>query len=84
MPYPHTQDVFDVPSNAPSHQAGAFGMSEVAMSARHHVLDIYGVHLHLATTQREWSTLRRKQTWLVKKPNASGLAAPWLGSVCPP
>ena len=43
-------------------------------AARHHILDIYGVHLHLATTQREWSTLRRKQTWLVKKPNASGLA----------
>lgn len=44
------------------------------MSVRHHLLDIYGVHLHLATNQRDWSTLRRKHKWLAKKPNSSGLA----------
>jgi hypothetical protein len=30
------------------------------MAVRHHVLDIYGAHLHLATTRREWSGLRRR------------------------
>lgn len=30
------------------------------MAARSKVLDIYDVHLHLATSRRDWATLRRR------------------------
>ena len=40
---------------------------------RHHILDIYGVHLHLATNKRDWATLRRKLTFLGKAPTSRGL-----------
>lgn len=45
------------------------------MAIRTHVLDIYGVHLHLATTKREWATLRRRLTFLDKTPTTLGLAS---------
>ena len=44
------------------------------MAVAHHTLDIYGVELHLATTKRDWSTLRRKLTFLNKTPESAGLA----------
>ncbi|WP_426243715.1 hypothetical protein [Nocardioides sp. LHG3406-4] len=31
---------------------------------RHHLLDIYGVELHLATTRRDWAGLRRSFDFL--------------------
>ena len=40
-----------------------------------HVLDIYGVHLHLATTKPEWKKLRRTLTWLDKTPDYMGLTS---------
>jgi hypothetical protein len=38
-----------------------------------HVLDVYGVHLHLATNRRDWATLRRRFDFLPKSPDAIGL-----------
>ncbi|KAB2806985.1 hypothetical protein F9L07_28545 [Pimelobacter simplex] len=45
-----------------------------------HQLDIYGVHLHLATDRRQWSTLRRKLTFLDKTVDHLGLTtfATWV------
>lgn len=45
------------------------------MAVKHHVLDIYGVHLHLATTRRDWATLRRKLTFMGAAPKSLGQAA---------
>ena len=42
---------------------------------RHHVLDIYGVHVHLATSKKQWKRLRRELTFLNEKPEALGLSA---------
>lgn len=43
---------------------------------RTHVLDVYGVHIYLATTKREWSTLRRKLSFLDgPAPSAMGQAS---------
>lgn len=35
---------------------------------RHHVLDAYGCHLHVATDRRGWATLRRRLPGLVDGP----------------
>ena len=40
----------------------------------HHRLDIYGVELHLATTRREWATLRRRLDFLDKTPSSNGIS----------
>lgn len=46
------------------------------MATAHHVLDIYGVHIDLATTRREWATLRRRLSFLDKDPsNYAGLTS---------
>ena len=42
---------------------------------RHHILDIYGVHIHLATNKREWATLRRKLDSLGDAPTSMGQAS---------
>lgn len=45
------------------------------MSVAHHTLDIYGAEIHLATTKRDWSTLRRKLDFLDRAaPESAGLA----------
>lgn len=31
----------------------------------HHVLDVYGAHIHLATDRRAWATLRRRYSGMV-------------------
>jgi hypothetical protein len=38
-----------------------------------HVLDVYGVELHLATTVREWKKLRKRVSFLQRDPAAVGL-----------
>jgi len=40
---------------------------------RHHVLDIYGVHLYLATTPDAWKKLRRRVNYLGDVPESLGL-----------
>lgn len=42
------------------------------MSGATHTLDIYGVDIHLATTEREWKKLRKRLTYLDDTPNAAG------------
>lgn len=42
------------------------------MAPKHHTLDIYDVRLHLATTGRDWGTLRRTIIPLGSKPTALG------------
>jgi hypothetical protein len=37
-----------------------------------HLLDIYDVRINLATTARDWSSLRRKLTFLPDRPNSLG------------
>jgi hypothetical protein len=45
------------------------------VSVEHHTHDIYGAELHLATTRRDWTTLRRKLDFLDKgSPEAAGFA----------
>jgi hypothetical protein len=45
------------------------------VSVAHHTLDIYGAELHLVTTKRDWSTLRRKLSFMDKgAPESAGLA----------
>lgn len=43
-------------------------------TVRHHVLDIYGAELHLATDKRQWATLRRRLTFLGAAPESAGLS----------
>lgn len=44
------------------------------MAKRHrsHILDIYGVHLHVATSLKGWKQLRRHLTFLDEKPGGLG------------
>jgi hypothetical protein len=42
------------------------------MATAHHTLDIYGVEIDLVTTRREWSTLRRRLSFLDKDPTQYG------------
>jgi hypothetical protein len=45
------------------------------VSVAHHTLDVYGAELHLATTKRDWATLRRRLDFLDKAaPAAAGFA----------
>jgi hypothetical protein len=44
-------------------------------ASRHHTLDIYGAELWLCTSRRQWSSLRRRLTFLDKAaPEAAGLS----------
>lgn len=43
------------------------------MTVARHTLDIYGVDLHLATTEREWKNLRRRLSYLDTLPDSAGL-----------
>jgi len=42
------------------------------MSAARHTLDIYGVDLHLATTEREWKKLRKRLAYITEQPDSAG------------
>lgn len=44
------------------------------MAITHHVLDIYGVHVHLVTNRRDWATLRRRLTFMGDAPTSLGQA----------
>lgn len=43
------------------------------VSAARHMLDIYGVELHLATTEREWKRLQKRLAYLQDVPDSAGL-----------
>jgi hypothetical protein len=44
------------------------------VSVAHHTLDIYGAEIHLATTKRDWTTLRRRFKFLDDAPESAGLS----------
>lgn len=41
------------------------------MTLRHHTLEVYGAQVHLATSSRDWSRLRRKLSFVDEKPPES-------------
>lgn len=45
------------------------------MTVRHHVLDIYDVHLYLATNLDDWKRMRRRLDFIPEQPNADGLSS---------
>ena len=46
----------------------------------HHVLDIYGTHLHLVHTPRQWKALRKRLEFMGDVPDSDGLShmAVWV------
>jgi hypothetical protein len=44
------------------------------VSVSHHTLDVYGAEIHLATTRRDWATLRRRLNFLDGVPEAAGMS----------
>ena len=50
------------------------------MSTATHTLDVYGVELHLATTEPEWRRLRKRVKYLEDVPDSAGLThfAVWM------